>query len=266
MIADALCREETDPRAGYGGGVAAGLGAEARAGTDEQFADGHLADEQLLRTLIDVVPGAVYRARNVGAPDRLGPWRLTFASAQIEGLTGRGLAELLADPEGFRRLIHPLDAGDCWKQLDDCLVAGVPFRGTYRLVQPNGDELWVWEDSRGVYDTDGTLLAMQGFLADVTERKRNEAARSDEARAAGVRVAARTFEHELRNVLAVTAGYSELLARDESLPEAHQLRAAKAHRGAVEAARIIHQLVDLTTADPTSELDWGEHGRTLKVR
>jgi signal transduction histidine kinase len=107
---------------------------------------------------------------------------------------------------------------------------------------------------------------MQGFLSDVTERRRSEAAQSDEARAAGVRAAARTFEHELRNVLAVTAGYAELLARDETLPEAHQRRAAKAHRGAVEAARIIHQLVELTTADPAAEVDWGEQGRTLRVR
>src|SRR5687767_4402420 len=154
------------------------------------------ADEQLLRALIDVVPGAVYRARNAGAPQRLGPWRLTFASAQIEGLTGRRLDDLLVDPEGFRRLIHPLETEAYWKQLEDCLVAGMPFRWTYRLVHPDGEERWVWEDSRGVYDTDGTVLAMQGFLADVTERKLNEAARSDEARAAGVRVAARTFEHE----------------------------------------------------------------------
>jgi signal transduction histidine kinase len=226
----------------------------------------HLADEQLLRALIEVVPGAVYRARNVGAPHRQGPWRLTFASAQIEGLTGRRLPDLLADAEGFRRLIHPGEAADYWKQLEDCLAVGMSFRRTYRLVHPAGEERWVWEESRGVYDADGTLLAMQGFLSDVTERRRHEAARSDEARAAGVRAAARTFEHELRNVLAVTAGYAELLARDAALPETYQRRAAKAHRGAVEAARIIHQLVELTTADSHRELDWGEHGRTLKVR
>ena len=231
-----------------------------------ESAHGSAADEQLLRALIDVVPGAVYRARNEGMPDRLGPWRLTFASAQIEALTGRRLQDLLADPEGFRRLIHPQDAQEYWKQLEECLVAGVPFRWSYRLVHPDGEERWVWEESRGVYGIDGTVLAVQGFLADVTERRRSEVARSDEARVAGVRVAARTFEHELRNVLAVTAGYAELLARDETLPPAHQRRAAKAHRGAVEAARIIHQLVDLTTSDGTTELDWGEHGRTLRVR
>ena len=224
------------------------------------------ADEQLLRALIEIVPGAVYRARNAGAPTRLGPWRLTFASSQLEALTGRQRDELLDDPLGFRRLIHPQDAEAYGRQLEECLVAGVPFRGSYRLVHPDGEERWVWEESRAVYGADGLVLAVQGFLADVTERRRTEAARSDAARVAGVRAAARTFEHELRNVLAVTAGYAELLARDESLPEGHQRRAAKAHRGAVEAARIIHQLVDLTTTDATSELDWGEHGRTLRVR
>lgn len=224
------------------------------------------ADDQLLRALIEIVPGAVYRARNAGTPDRLGPWPLAFASSQTVELTGRQLEDLMSDAEGFRRLIHPHDADAYWKQLEECVVAGVPFRGTYRLVRPDGVERWVWEQSRGVYDLDGTVLALQGFLADVTARRQNEEARSDEARMAGVRSAARTFEHELRNVLAVTSGYDELLARDELLPEASKRRAAKAHRGAVEAAHIIHQLVNLTTADASDELDWGEHGRTLKVR
>jgi PAS domain S-box-containing protein len=263
VVAETLCPPDTE--------LDALLGEPARRAerpdeVAEALADARLADAQLLRALIDVVPGAVYRAHNVGAPDRLGPWRLTFASAQIEGLTGRQLPDLMSDAEGFRRLIHPQDVVAYWRDLEQCLVLGVPFRRTYRLVHPGGEERWVWEESRGVYDADGTLRAMQGFLSDVTERRRSEAARSDEARAAGVRTAARTFEHELRNVLAVTAGYSELIARDAALPERHQRRAAKAHRGAVEAARIIHQLVEVTTADPPAELDWGEHGRTLRVR
>jgi signal transduction histidine kinase len=83
------------------------------------------------------------------------------------------------------------------------------------------------------------------------------------ARLAGVRVAARTFEHELRNVLAVTCGYTEMLATDESLPGDQRRRAAKANRSAREAARIIQQLVDVATSE---EVDWGAYGRTLRVR
>ncbi len=83
------------------------------------------------------------------------------------------------------------------------------------------------------------------------------------ARLAGVRVAARTFEHELRNVLAVTCGYAEMLAQDESLTEEQRRRAARAHRSAREAARIIQELVDVASSD---EIDWGVYGRTLRVR
>ena len=221
------------------------------------------ADEQLLRALIEILPGAVYRARNAGFPDRLGPWPLVFASSQTAYLAGRTGEDLLADPEGFRRLVHPGDAQAYWSGLEECLVSGTPFRASYRLVQPDGGERWVWEESRGVYDAEGRILGVQGFLADVTERRRNEEERSGEARLAGVRVAARTFEHELRNVLAVTCGYTEMLATDDSLSDANRRRAAKASASAQEAARIIHQLVDVATSD---EIDWGAHGRTLKVR
>lgn len=221
------------------------------------------ADEQLLRALIEILPGAVYRARNAGFPDRLGPWPLVFASSQTAHMAGRTTEDLLADPEGFRRLIHPEDTAAYWCGLEECLVAGTPFRASFRLVQPDGSERWVWEESRGVYDAEGRILGVQGFLADVTERRRTEAERSGEARLAGVRVAARTFEHELRNVLAVTCGYTEMLANDASLSDVQRRRAAKASASAQEAARVIHQLVDVATSD---EIDWGAHGRTLRVR
>ncbi|HEU5318783.1 MAG TPA: PAS domain-containing protein [Chloroflexota bacterium] len=221
------------------------------------------ADEQLLRALIDILPGAVYRARNAGFPDRLGPWPLVFASPQTADLAGRTSEDLLHDTEGFRRLIHPHDAEAYWSGLEECLVAGTPFRASFRLVHPDGSERWVWEESRGVYDTDGHILGIQGFLADVTERRKTEAERSGEARMAGVRVAARTFEHELRNVLAVTCGYAEMLAGDGTLPEAQRRRASRAAASAHEAAQIIRQLVDVATSE---EIDWGAHGHTLRVR
>ena len=79
----------------------------------------------------------------------------------------------------------------------------------------------------------------------------------------GVLLAARTFEHELGNKLAITVGYAEMLARDPALPPRLQERAAHILRGAREATEIIRQAMEITSVEMS---DWGPVGnRTIKL-
>ena len=51
-----------------------------------------------------------------------------------------------------------------------------PFQFEYRIRHQDGSERWVWEQGQGVYNGTDEPVAFEGFVTDVTERKRAEAA------------------------------------------------------------------------------------------
>ena len=62
-----------------------------------------------------------------------------------------------------------------------CLVGS--FEDEYEITARDGAVKWVWEQGEGVYAEDGRLLALEGFIADITERKRAEIERERLTRA-----------------------------------------------------------------------------------
>jgi two-component system sensor histidine kinase UhpB len=61
-----------------------------------------------------------------------------------------------------------------WNNVQAALQARCPYELTYRIRTAMGEERWVWEQGRGVYDQTGTLLFLEGFITDITERIRAE--------------------------------------------------------------------------------------------
>ncbi len=57
---------------------------------------------------------------------------------------------------------------------------GEPFVLNYRLRTATGAERWVWEQGQGIFDAQHQLLALEGFITDITERKRAELALESE--------------------------------------------------------------------------------------
>jgi PAS domain S-box-containing protein len=60
---------------------------------------------------------------------------------------------------------------------------GRQFQITYRIRTPAGREKWVMEQGQGVFDAEGRLEGLEGFIMDITERtKAEETLRLSEAR------------------------------------------------------------------------------------
>ena len=49
-----------------------------------------------------------------------------------------------------------------------------PYQLQYRMRTTSGVEKWVWEQGTGIYSDEGELLALEGFINDITERKTAE--------------------------------------------------------------------------------------------
>jgi PAS domain S-box-containing protein len=121
--------------------------------------------QRALSTLMSNLPGMAYRCQN--------DWDRTmeFASQGCFDLTGYPASDLIERRKiSYTQAIHPEDRKPMWDQVQAALGQGVPFQLTYRIRTASGEEKWVWEQGRGVVSAEGTLLALEGFIIDITER------------------------------------------------------------------------------------------------
>jgi PAS domain S-box-containing protein len=117
-----------------------------------------------LATLMSNLPGMVYRCRS--DPD----YPMEFVSEGSYDLTGYPPAALIGGDVMYGSLIHPEDRDHVWKEIQDAIRKGGPFRVTYRVKTAWGREKWVWEQGRGVFDGNGHLVALEGFITDITRQ------------------------------------------------------------------------------------------------
>ena len=133
---------------------------------------------RMLVTLLSNLPGMAYRCHN--NPD----WTMEFVSEGCRELTGYSPDDLIASRRiAYGKLIHSADREPVWRQVQDALSRREPFQLSYRITTSAGEERWVSEQGRGVFDDQGYLTALEGFISDITERRQtDELLRLSEAR------------------------------------------------------------------------------------
>ncbi|MCB9850055.1 MAG: PAS domain S-box protein [Phycisphaerales bacterium] len=151
-----------------------GNGGRARiAGTTEDITERRETEEALrekervMSTLFSNLPGMAYRCRNDEN------WTMEFVSEGVMNLTGYP-AEYLQDncKISFGEMIVPEDRERVWNEVQDRVVQREPFQLNYRITTATGEVRWMWETGRGVFNEDGTLEALEGIIADDSERQR----------------------------------------------------------------------------------------------
>ncbi|HOV82251.1 MAG TPA: ATP-binding protein [Methanothrix sp.] len=121
--------------------------------------------QRALSTLMSNLPGMAYRCKN----DQ--QWTMQFVSDGCLELTGWQPEDLLNNKSlSFTDLIHPGDQNYVWNEVQAALEERRPFRLTYRIRTSSGTK-WVWEQGQGIFNEHGELLALEGFISDITERK-----------------------------------------------------------------------------------------------
>jgi PAS domain S-box-containing protein len=173
--------------------------------------------QRFLATLMNNLPGMVYRCR----PGHVRP--LEFVSEGIARLTGFPAESSVGDHAlEFAFLLHPDDRERVAEQIRQAVESRNSFSVRYRLKTMNGELRWVLDTGRGVYGRNGEVLAIEGYVTDVTELKRAEE-----------QLAIRTVElkrikevdqlksqfvnavsHDLRTPLTIMKGFLEFLEED----------------------------------------------------
>ncbi|WP_227132607.1 PAS domain-containing response regulator [Halorubellus salinus] len=122
--------------------------------------------ERRFRTLVSNLPGMVYRCENERG------WPMTFVSDGAVELTGYTPDELTSDAVDWGEdVLVDANRDELWEAVQAALDAREPFQVEYELRTADGESKWVWERGRGVFEND-ELLALEGFITDVTDERR----------------------------------------------------------------------------------------------
>ena len=128
-----------------------------------------MESERLVSTLMKNFPGMIYRCRYDHKRT------MTVVSDGCMNLTGYTPQDLIYNHTlTYQDIIHPDDLETALKQVQQAIDRQNPYQLQYRILTAAGHEKWVWEQGTGVYSDEGELIALEGFINDVTERKTAE--------------------------------------------------------------------------------------------
>jgi PAS domain S-box-containing protein len=123
--------------------------------------------QRQLTTLIQNLPGIVYRCKNDAE------WTMEFVSDKCYQITGYRPSDLINNKTiAYSQLIHPQDRKKILDQIQSAVEQRKTFQLVYRIKTASGYEKWVWEEGIGIFsEGEDELMALEGFITDITEQK-----------------------------------------------------------------------------------------------
>ena len=126
-------------------------------------------------------------------------------------VTGYTPEDYCADPNLWYRMIYEDDRRAVVEQADRVLLGEGVLPLEHRIIHKDGSIRWVRNTPAARYDDQGCLLAYDGLITDITERKRAEEARLREKEAEARAKAAEATRLELEREIAERAKVEEAL-------------------------------------------------------
>jgi diguanylate cyclase (GGDEF)-like protein/PAS domain S-box-containing protein len=122
---------------------------------------------RMLKTLLGNVEGMVYRCRNNA------DWTMEFVSEGCLRVTGYQPRDLMYNgPVSYESITHPDDQLWVREAVRGALDEGRRFDLEYRIVHADGSVRWVWERGTGVLNEEGQVIAIEGLIQDITDRRK----------------------------------------------------------------------------------------------
>ncbi|HEU5460385.1 MAG TPA: PAS domain S-box protein [Pyrinomonadaceae bacterium] len=151
----------------------------------------------------------------------------------------------------MRNLFHEDDREPARVAVEKALAEHIDYDVEYRVRKENGAEVWVLAKGRGIYNDDGEVVGMLGFVQDITTRKTAEVENERLYRQAEESGRLKeeflaTISHELRTPLSAILGWARML-RLGQLSEGDTAKALDTiERNARAQAQLIDDLLDVS--------------------
>lgn len=123
--------------------------------------------EERFRRLADNARDIIYR---ISLPD--GDYE--YVSPASEAIIGYSPEEFYGTPKLIEKIIHPDWRGYLEGKWEMLLRGEVESEYEYKIIAKSGEEKWLNQRNMPVYDDGGNLIAVEGIVTDITDRKKNE--------------------------------------------------------------------------------------------
>lgn len=121
---------------------------------------------QQYHTLISNLQGVVYRCQN----DK--KWTMEFVSDGIRALAGYAAGDLINNRViAFNDLILPGDRNYVWEEWQSKIKSREYASIEYRIRRKDGAIRWVHEKGTGVFNSEGVLTHLEGYIVDITDQR-----------------------------------------------------------------------------------------------
>ncbi len=135
----------------------------------QKIEDNLRESQHSLANLISSLPGLIYRC----ALDR--DYTMEYISDACLRITGYAPSDFVANKRiSFNDIILPEDRERIWNKWQTTLVDGSVFEDEYQIQIASGEIKWLWERGRCVYDNQNKLRYLEGYIEDISFRKKAE--------------------------------------------------------------------------------------------
>lgn len=153
-------------------------------------------NERMISTLMSNLPGAAYRFR-AGTPPVV-----EFISEGCLEITGHEALDVIGNKSVvYEALVHPEDIERVRGVIREAIQTKDHYEMTYRIIHRDGSEKWIWERGQAVPSEDGVARHLEGFLTDVTDKRRMESQMLRAQRMESIGTLAGGVAHDLNNIL-----------------------------------------------------------------
>ena len=190
-------------------------------------------NEERFRSMLSNLPGAVYRCINDHQ------WSMQFLSDEVEELTGYPAEDFIDNRRrSFSDITHPDDAKHVARVVRNAITEKREFTLEYRVQRASGQWCWLQEVGRGIFDEQGQLKYLDGFIWDITERKNMEQMKDEFVS---------TVSHELRTPLTSISGALKLMVSGAlgEMPEKSRTMLDIAYKNSQRLTLLINDLLDM---------------------